>query len=126
MLDARDVTRIVNELQTGRCTEHLHKHIGGGVYVDVGLENSKSVNIRHYHRFKDSAEAVPTKIGLTLKFSEWKEFLEFEQAIKALAPEFGAAKPCSEGLDHLNQRGMLECKECSPFVTLEELQQMFY
>jgi len=123
----RDIEAIIRAMTAREPTTRMHTHIGGGVFATVGGPDAYNyVNVRQYFRPQNEETIHPTKAGTMLTFAEWREFCALFDSIKELAPEFASAKLCEESIGHLAQRGYMECKECSPFVTDAELASYFY
>ena len=94
------------------CREHL----GDGYYVSV-TSGYACVDFREFYLpYGLTTDQVrPTKSGIALRLSEWKEFLKTIPAIHAEFPEFANAKRCVDDDSHLGQLGWQNCTSCFPF-----------
>lgn len=88
-------------------------HLGGGIYV---TRNQKYpvLNIRHWWKPEDSENACPTRKGVMLTESKWKELTNVMLVIRDFVPELlDSTIGCED--DHNNQLAMLRRSECNPF-----------
>ena len=56
-----------------------------------------------------------TAIGFTLTKDDWAELCDTMNYLSQINTTIRNQPLCVEGLDHLNQMGYYECRECSPF-----------
>ena len=89
-------------------------HLGGGVYAKINPEYP-IVNVRHYWKPDDAEDPVPTKRGVMLNKFRLDNLREVMEKMKDFVPEIEETLPCMYGDDHMNQEGMLRCRECNPF-----------
>jgi hypothetical protein len=108
--DIDDAVKLLLEKRTVNYFEHF----GGAWYVSVSTGIS-CVDLRRFYR-NDRGVIKPTKQGLALRISEWKELMNQLPLIMSFEPELLVACPCPMREDHLNDPNIvLECRECSPF-----------
>jgi Transcriptional Coactivator p15 (PC4) len=108
-----EVSDAVKQRRTGQSIT-LKTHLGGGIYCTMN-EGFDSVNFRQYFVPEGQQEAIPTKRGISLKFTEWEKFAALVDEMKQLSPDLLLAEPCYMNTNHYNQLGFLNCKECKPF-----------
>ena len=100
-------------IQQGRFV-YNSRHVGGGLYVSV----KSPFNIVDF-RMKlfnfERKEAIYSESGVTLDVKEWQDLKGCIAYAERKFPEILEMKPCYEDDDHMNQQGMLDCYECSPF-----------
>lgn len=89
-------------------------HLGGGVYASI-TPDYPTVNIRHFWQPDDATEPVPTKRGIILNNFRFGKLQKAMEEIKDCVPEMNDVTPCMYSDDHMNQEGMLRCRECNPF-----------
>ena len=89
-------------------------HLGGGVYASIAPEYP-TVNIRHFWQPVDATEPMPTKRGIILNNFRFGKLQKAMGEIKDCVPEMNDVTPCMYSDDHMNQEGMLRCRECNPF-----------
>ena len=89
-------------------------HLGGNMFVNVSKEFPMRVDIRQY--FFPSGESVPkpTRRGISLFITEWRDLISCSKDLESKVPELEDLQPCYMQEDHQNQEGMLKCKECNP------------
>lgn len=111
-----NISEAVNKLRDGLDDINLKLHVGGGVYCTV-KSGIFCVDIRKYFvpENSESGDAIPTKMGIALKFVEFEALLACVEDIKKLSSELRDTQPCYIQWDHSNLTAYLECKECSPF-----------
>ena len=108
-----DIDEAVKQLLEKK-TLNYFEHFGGGYYVSVST-GILCVNLRRFYK-NEKAKIKPTKQGITLRISEWKELMNLLPLIMTFEPELLVACPCSMRESHLNDPNIvLECRECSPF-----------
>jgi len=92
-----DIDEAVNQLLEKKAVNYF-EHFGGGYYVSVSTD-ILCVDLRRFYK-NNKGEIKPTKQGLALRISEWKELV---------------ACPCPMKERHLNDPNIiLGCAECSP------------
>ena len=89
-------------------------HLGGGVYAIINPEYP-TVNIRHFWKPEDATEPKPTRKGVMLTRYRFRKLQEILNDINGHVPELEDIVPCIFQDDHMNQEGMLQCPECTPF-----------
>ncbi len=108
-----DIDEAVNQLLEKK-TVNYFEHFGGGYYVSVST-GILCVDLRRFYQ-NDKNEIKPTKQGLALRISEWKELMNLLPLIMSFEPELLVACPCPMKESHLNDPNIiLGCAECSPF-----------
>ncbi|KAK3105617.1 hypothetical protein FSP39_001917 [Pinctada imbricata] len=85
-----------------------------GFYAKINPEYP-IVNIRHYWKPDDAEDPVPTKRGVMLNKFRLDNLREVMEKMKDFVPEIEETLPCMYGDDHMNQEGMIRCRECNPF-----------
>ncbi|KAK3105756.1 hypothetical protein FSP39_004950 [Pinctada imbricata] len=89
-------------------------YLGGGVYASITPEYP-TVNIRHFWQPDDATEPMPTKRGMILNNFRFGKLQKAMGEIKDCVPEMNDVTPCMYSYDHMNQEGMLRCRQCNPF-----------
>ena len=56
-----------------------------------------------------------TSDGFTLSKDDWSELTDTMNYLSQINTTIRNEPLCVEGLDHLNQMGFYQCRECSPF-----------
>jgi Transcriptional Coactivator p15 (PC4) len=108
-----DIDEAVNQLLEKK-TVNYFEHFGGGYFVSVST-GIPCVDLRRFYK-NDKDEIKPTKQGLALRISEWKELMNQLPLIMSFEPQLLVACPCAMKESHLNDPNIvLECRECSPF-----------
>jgi len=54
--------------------------------------------------------------GIALRLAEWDQMRKVMDLIDSAYPALVNASPCYLALDHQNQLGALNCRECYPFL----------
>ena len=78
------------------------RHLGGGVFVEV-KSGKYCINIRRFFMPDGTTTPIPTKVGISLRLSEWDKFKNIIGEVKKLSPELENAIPCYFSLSHSNQ-----------------------
>ena len=114
LLMQADIDEAVKQLLEKKAVNYF-EHFGGGyLYVSVST-GIRCVDLRRFYK-NDKGEIKPTKQGLALRISEWKELMNLLPLIMSFEPELLVVCPCSMREDHLNDPSIvLACSECSPF-----------
>jgi len=113
LLMQADIDEAVNQLLEKKVVNYF-EHFGGAYYVSVST-GIPCVDLRRFYK-NDKGEIKPTKQGIALRISEWKELMNLLPLIMSFEPELLVACPCSMKESHLNDPNIiLECRECSPF-----------
>ena len=102
----------INSLNRGEKVQ-FDQHLGGNWIVSVNSD-FPCVNVRKYWQPPEQENTVPTKKGITLKFSEFRKLVSSLDVINSHAPELADVVPCIQREDHQNQLGALMCLECNP------------
>jgi len=105
----------VELLKRNQHVDYSH-HIGAKYYVTIST-GIKCVNFRRYFMPKNSGKKRPTRSGIALRLEEWETLVSKIDDLHRQLPELSVASPCYNSLDHLNQTGYLNCRECSSFST---------
>ena len=109
-----DIDEAVKQLLEKKAVSYF-EHFGGGYYVSVST-GIPCVDLRRFYK-NDKGEIKPTKQGLALRISEWKELMNQLPLIMSFEPELLVACPCHMKESHLNDPNIiLGCAECSPFA----------
>jgi len=108
-----EIDRKVELLKANQHVDYSH-HMGAKYYVTVST-GVKCVNFRRYFMPKNSDKERPTRSGIALRLGEWETLVSKIDELHSQLPELKVASPCYSSLDHLNQTGYLNCRECSPF-----------
>ena len=100
----------------------LKEHLGGRIFATMdGV--FPILHLRKY--FKPNMESgnndspIPTRLGVTLRQSEYQKLVELIPSIEKLSNELKKGAACYESNSHANQMGYFGCDECSPFYTGE-------
>jgi len=113
LLMQADIDEAVKQLLEKK-TVNYFEHFGGGYFVSVST-GILCVDLRRFYK-NDKGEIKPTKQGLALRISEWKELMNQLPLIMSFEPELLVACPCLMKESHLNDPNIvLSCRECSPF-----------
>src|SRR6218665_3920480 len=116
----RQIDRKIALLKANQHVDHSH-HIGAKYYLTVST-GVKCVNFRRYFMPKNSDKERPTPGGIALRLEEWETlFSKIDDLYRQLF-ELKVASPCYNSLDHLNQTGYLNCRECSSFSVELDIQ----
>ena len=91
----------------------LKLHLGGNVYVSVSSK-FPLVDIRQFWLPEQETQIKASRKGISLRSSEWEELKQVQPLIEAAIPEISTTIPCLMRDDHMNQLGMLACRECNP------------
>lgn len=109
-----EIKEATDQMEKGIPNIDMKIHLGGGVYAAINSAFT-CINFRKYFIPDGMHEEIPTRMGIALRISEWKEFLVIVDKIKSLSPELRNIEPCYMSLDHSNLMGFLNCNECNPF-----------
>ena len=119
------LTQIINAID-----EELHliqqgtvlynsRHIGGGLYVNL-KHPFNIVDLRMKVFDERLKEEVHSDTGVTLDPKEWSDLKNCISYVEEQFPEILQMRPCYEEDSHMNQLGMMQCLECSPFASYHE------
>lgn len=119
-------TKVINQIEDSvvlllaRNYVKLNLHIGGRWYVSV-TTGFPCIDFRlFYHNTVHGPR--PTKTGIALRTGEWSRLRsEIIPQIFNDYPTLKSVRLCSEQPDHVNQKGRLMCRECTPFLFDEML-----
>ena len=111
MLNMGIVDSALEKLASGAQDVDEKLHIGGGFYITVQAPY-RCVQVRRYFRKGDLT--LPSRVGVSLRETEWKNFKEAVKEVESILPEISSIMPCD--YDHGNQMAYLECPECCPFT----------
>ena len=89
-------------------------HLGGNVFVNVSKDFPMRVDIRQFFIPPGESVPKPTRRGISLFVTEWRDLISCSRDLENKIPEMADAQPCLMMDDHQNQEGMLRCKECNP------------
>ncbi len=113
------VEEIENNIQQMKAGAYVkfQQHIGGGWYISV-TTGFWCVDIRKFYLPYGQDDPKPTKTGIALRLSEWRNLKVANENMRAIDPTIAQAQPCYYGEDHANQLGALNCSECYPFIKM--------
>lgn len=89
-------------------------NIGGNVFATV-QSPFLLVKLFKYYVPKGANQPIPSSYGIVLGEINWINFINHMFDVKSMSTSFRDAKPCWLELDHQNQMGALQCKECHFF-----------
>lgn len=89
-------------------------HLGGNVFVTVSKDFPFRVDIRQFYIPPGESVPKPTRRGISLFVTEWRDLISCCRDLENKFPEMEEAQPCYMQDDHQNQEGMLRCAECNP------------
>ncbi|KAL4231803.1 Transcriptional coactivator [Mactra antiquata] len=88
-------------------------HLGGNWHVSVS-RGYYCVDIRKFWLPENEKEIVPSRKGIDLGPSEFRELKRLTGSIEDQLPELAEIVPCMMREDPQNQLGALQCSECNP------------
>ena len=103
----------VNALRERKNIQFL-QHIGGGWHISI-TSGFWCVDLRKFYEDFEQQAAKPSKQGIALRLCEWDALKAAVGKLHNDVPEIALVLPCFLGLDHLNQEGALQCRECNPY-----------
>ena len=89
-------------------------HIGGGWYITV-KSGIYCIDIRRFFIPIGQREIKSTRDGFALRIREWRTFKSLVRQISADHPHLKQVVPCRDNIDHQNQEGAFQCRECYAF-----------
>jgi len=120
------IDKAINSLKENK--EMLYKsHLGGGWYVTVAT-GYYVVNLRRFWVPPGTQLEVPTKAGICLRFSEWRELKKAVMEMYGDRKDLADVEPCNMSFAHQNLLDYLDCIECCPFKNEEcenELRELY-
>ena len=100
----------------------IQQHVGGDNYISV-TSGFLCVDLRKFYRpynAKNDGEIKPTRKGVTLRLDEWTNLCFLVNTIMTTYPSLKNVQPCYYDHDDMNSIACLECKECNPFLNLNQ------
>ena len=92
---------------------HFKHHLGRNNFVQVN-SGFKVVDIRQFWLPEHTDQVQPTRKGIALKFDEFDTLIKLKAEIEQVIPELDQMQPCWMSDDHMNQEGLMNCRECNP------------
>ena len=108
-----DIRLAIKRIAIGEKDADLKAHLGGNMYVSVTRGYGR-VDIRQFWLPENEEEIKATRKGIALCLNEWEALVSYISDIEKAVPEIMTTVPCVLAEDHMNQEGMLRCRECNP------------
>ena len=71
-------------------------------------------DIRQFWLPEHTDQVQLTRKGIALKFDEFDTLIKLKAEIEQVIPELDQMQPCWMSDDHMNQEGLMNCRECNP------------
>ena len=107
-----DIQIAVTEHSAGK-EVHFKHHLGRNNFVQIN-SGFKVVDLRQFWLPDGTDRIQPTRKGIALKFDEFDTLVKLKPEIEQVMPELEHIQPCWMSDDHMNQEGLMNCRECNP------------
>ena len=114
LLQLDEIERNVSMLLSEEEDVKYQNHLGGGVYASV-TSHFYCVDFRRFFLPRGTTTAKPTRRGVALRISEFKQLHNVIASINTDFPELASAIPCYLQQDHNSQETVAVCRECCQF-----------